>query len=189
MLLRTASLSGRAFALQLGQVMAEFGDVIPWLDSLRGIEFATKGSYVRDRLLLDTGQEEGGITAYQFLDPDDGRTYVGGLLRFARSPERFVDRANCAAMELLAHERASFVSCLQVRDPRRGARVGDVMFGRAIAAMLRQHHGIWGVVSDPRLLPWYQRLGAEIMSSPDNLDDLWIVRWTSNPAPVRPHTV
>lgn len=66
MRLQQVSLRGRGFAIQFSEIMNEFGRVIPWLDGLEDLRYATNGSYVRDELLRRMRQEEDGVTAYQF---------------------------------------------------------------------------------------------------------------------------
>lgn len=52
------------------------------------------------------------------------------------------------------------------------------MMTRAVAAIRKTHGAAWGVVSNPRLLPWYASLGAELPSPVENKDGLWIVTWS-----------
>lgn len=177
MRLQPVSLRGRRFLIQFIELMAEFGSVIPWLDGMDEMRFATNGEWFRDELLRRTGQRDGNVTPYQFVDGDGARTYVGGILLFDQSPEILRDRRNCEIAERLASEGASFISCLQVRETRRSSGVGGKMMTRAVRAIQLRHGAVWGVVSDPLLLPWYAALGAQIPSTPNNKDGLWIVHW------------
>ncbi len=177
MRLQPVSLRGRRFFIQFHELMVEFGHVIPWLDGLSELRFATNGEWFRDHLLGRLGQRNGVITPYQFVEGDEARTYIGGILLFDQSPETLRDRCNYEIAERLASEGASFISCLQVRESRRGSGVGGKMMPRAIRAIRHEHGAVWGVVSDPRLLPWYAALGAQTPSTLDNKDELWIVHW------------
>jgi len=182
MLLQPVSLRGRRFLIQFYEVMAEFGNVIPWLDGMDEMRFATNGEWFRDELLRRLGQHDGQVTPYQFVDGDAPRTFVGGILHFSESPEYLLDTRNAELAEQLVSEGSSFISCLQVRDPRRGTGVGTQMTQRAINAILKRHSDVWGVVSDPRLLAWYQTLGASTPSTLENNDGLWIVSWNAQTA-------
>lgn len=178
MRLQPVSLRGRRFLIQFGEMMAEFGNVIPWLDGMNELRFATNGEWFRDELLRRLGQRDGNVTPYQFVDNGNTGTFVGGILRFDRSPERLLDSRNAEIAELLAANDASFISCLQVRGMRRDVRVGTDMMTRAVAAIRSTHGSAWGVVSDRRLLPWYASLGASTPSPIENKDGLWIVSWS-----------
>lgn len=180
MYLTPVSLRGRRFLIQFYEIMAEFGRVIPWLDGLDDIRFATNGEWFVDELKRRLGQQDGHVTPYQFLDPDDARTFAGGIFHFDRSPERFRDTRNARIAEHLIVEGANFISCLQVREPRRHSGVGNAMMERSIKAILNYHGSVWGVVSNPRLLKWYASLDATLQSPLDNRDNLWIVNWNAS---------
>ncbi len=177
--LQPVSLRGRRFAIQFHEIIGEFGSVIPWLDGLYRLGYATNSEYFRDEFLRSTRQEDGTITPFQFIETGRAGEFLGGVLHFGRSPEGFLDRRNCATQERLAACGVSYISCLQVRGDRRGVGVGREMFPRALYAILRKKGAIWGVVSNPRLLPWYKSLGAQCLSPLENLDNLWIVQWNS----------
>lgn len=179
MRLQPISLRGRRFLIQFYEVMTEFGGVIPWLDGLDEMRFATNGEWFCDELLARLGQRQGRITPYQFVEVDDARYFVGGILHFDVSPERLRDRRNNGIVERLTSDGASYISCLQVREPRRGKGVGNEMMRRAIKAVLAKHGSVWGVVSNPGLLPWYASLGANLESPLNNQDDLWVVHWST----------
>lgn len=181
MRLQTVGLRGRRFLIQFYDIINEFGNVIPWLDGMNELRFATNGAWFQDRILHRLGQHNGTITPYQFVEGDGARTYLGGILLFDQSPEHLRDPRNREAAECLAAQGASFISCLQVRQPKRGFGVGRRMMPRAIRAIQAEHGAVWGVVSDPHLVPWYATLGAHALSPIDNKDRLWIVHW-SKPA-------
>lgn len=178
MRLQPVSLRGRRFLIQFNEVMSEFGSVIPWLDGMDEMRFATNGEWFRDELLRRTGQREGNVTPYQFVDGNGARTYAGGILLFEKSPETLRDPRNREIEDRLAHEKSSFISCLQVRESRRDAGLGTKLMTRAVAAIRGNHGSTWGVVSDRRLLPWYASLGAQTPSPVENEDRLWIVSWS-----------
>jgi len=165
--------------IQFHEIMAEFGRVIPWLDGMDDMRFATNGEWFSNELLRRLGQSGSRITPYQFVNPDDARSFVGGILRFDMSPERLRDSRNAEIAECLSSSGSSFISCLQVRNPRRRNSVGTDMMRRSLDTILAHHGAVWGVVSNPRLLSWYASLGAELLSPRDNKDDLWIVHWNA----------
>lgn len=177
MQLQPVSLRGRRFLIQYSEIMTEFGRIIPWLDGLDDLRFATNGVWFLEELVRRLGQQDGMVTPYQFVDPDDAQTFVGGILHFDRSPEHLRDPRNAKIAEQLMDSGTSFISCLQVRKPRRGVGVGTHMGHRAINAILKYHGPVWGVVSDPRMTAWYTSLGASLPSPIDNKDGLWIVHW------------
>lgn len=177
MRLQAVSLQGRRFAIQFGAITNEFGHVIPWLDGTQRLALATNGAYVRDELLRRMRLDDGEITPYQFVLGDRSHEFVGGILAFARSPERLTDQHNLAIVEELDANQSSFISCLQVLPNRQSAGNGDALMRRAIPAILADRGSVWGVTSNPRLLPWYRSLGATTPSPMDNRDNLWIIRW------------
>jgi hypothetical protein len=81
MLLQPVSLRGRRFLIQFNQIFSEFGAVIPWLDGMDEMKFATNGEWFRDDLLRRLGQRGGNVTPYHFVDNDTAGTFVGGILR------------------------------------------------------------------------------------------------------------
>ncbi|MFA4845967.1 MAG: GNAT family N-acetyltransferase [Patescibacteria group bacterium] len=184
MQLQQVSLRGRRFLIQFGEIIREFGGVIPWLDGIENLGYATNGVYFRDQLLRRLGQEEEGVTAYQFVLSGSGRKFLGGLLQFQRTPERFKDSRNNDSVSRLVYRGSTFISCLQVRPTHRGDGVGDELMRRTLKTLLREKGSVWGVVSDPRLLSWYKTLGARILSPLENQDGLWIVHWSCTEAPV-----
>lgn len=184
MRLQPTSLRGRRFLIQFCAIMREFGSEIPWLDGMDEMRFATNGAWFRKELQRRLGQRDGTITPYQFVDGDDARTFVGGILHFDNHPERLRDPRNSEIVEALAANGVGYISCLQVRDVRRGTGTGTQMMRRAVDAILDRHGAVWGVVSNPRLIPWYQVLGAQLLSPLDNRDGLWVVNWNKPPQEV-----
>jgi GNAT superfamily N-acetyltransferase len=152
----------------------EFGQIIPWLEGLDDLRFVTNGETFRGKLLRQTGQEDGLITPYQFLDSANDQVFAGGVLHFAVSPERLTDPCHIAAVEKLTALGYSFISCLQVRAPFRCRGVGRQMTSRALQAIVREKGPVWGVISDARLIRFYRSLGAYIPSPVQNKDGLWI---------------
>ncbi len=178
MRLQQVGLRGRRFLIQYLGIMEEFGSVVPWLAGMDDLRYATNAAHFRDTLLERTAQGDGDITPYQFVLPGRPAEFVGGVLHFTYSPERLRDPRNREAAERLVSEGVHFVSCLQVRHELRGQGIGDVMFRRAIATILSEKGAFWGVVSDPRLLPWYRSLGVQTPSPCNNRDGLWIVHYS-----------
>ncbi|PIX62029.1 hypothetical protein CO057_04235 [Candidatus Uhrbacteria bacterium CG_4_9_14_0_2_um_filter_41_50] len=173
--LEKVSLRGRRFSIQFFSIMQEFGGVIPWLDGMDEMRFATDGHWFQDAMRSRFGGE---VTPYQFVADDDASTFVGGILHFDKAPERMRDCQNLALAEYLEAKGVNFISCLQVRDPMQGRGLGSAMTRRAIDVIIKKHGPVWGVVSNPKLLPWYVALGANTPSPPDNRDSLWIVDWS-----------
>lgn len=177
MVLQQVSVRGRRFVVQFYEVMREFGREIPWLDGLDDLRYAMNGEWFCDELARRTRQGSSTVTPYQFVDSDSARTFVGGILHFAKSPERFCDGRNIEIAERLASEQANFMSCLQIRPERRQHDVGREMMLRSVAAIRAKHGAVWGVTSNPRLRAWYESLGAQSLSPRENDDNLWILSW------------
>lgn len=177
MRLQPVSLRGRRFLIQYLEVMREFSKVIPWLDGMDELRFATDTEWFIAELMRRTHQKSGPITPYQFVAEEDGSPFIGGILKFSDAPENFRDPHHCEIAERLASEGSKFISCLQVREPRRGISVGKAMMQRAIHAIQSKHGSVWGVVSNPDLIKWYISLGAKLQSPLENEDRLWIVSW------------
>ncbi|MDO8183778.1 MAG: hypothetical protein Q7T49_02230 [bacterium] len=171
------SLTSRSFLIQFSEVMQEFGREIPWLEDLQTIRFWTNTAKFRSQLLKTCRCEDGEITPYQFIIPGEAREYAGGVIHFSRSPENFRDRANQGILERFEAEDYHFISCLQVRDVFRGQNYGRRMMARALKTVGTKYPNLWGVVSDHKLIQWYQQLGAKLISPLDNQDRLWIVSW------------
>ncbi|HEY4493128.1 MAG TPA: GNAT family N-acetyltransferase [Candidatus Paceibacterota bacterium] len=157
--------------------MKEFGKIIPWLAPLRSIAYSTNARYFRDTFLSEFNCDEEDIIPYQLTDNDPGEDFIGGIWHFPKSPEKFIDSRNCEVAERLAFERYRYISCLHVRDVRRGKGSGRLIMRSALDSILKNHGSVWGVVSERDLVPWYQTLGAEVLSARQNKDNLWIVSW------------
>lgn len=174
-------LRGRRFLIQYYAILAEFGKEIPWLDGMDDLRFATNGEWFRAELMQRTQQLDAPITPYQFVDADAPRSFLGGILHFPRSPERLRDHRNITLAKQLEADGSSFISCLQVQNPVRGRGIGNTMMKRALGTLLRTKGPVWGVVSNPRLLPWYRSIGGHTPSPANNRDRLWIVHWDTTP--------
>jgi len=177
MRLQSPSLRGRRFLIQYYQIMEEFGRVIPWLAGLDDLKYATEGNWFRDELARQTGNRPEGVTAYQLVDEDPAKMFIGGLLHFEEMPELFRDQRHHQLAEQLKANGSSFVSCLQIRSALKQLGMGNELMQRAIKVILRDQGPFWGVASNPQLLPWYRSLGAQTPSPEHNRDNLWIVRW------------
>lgn len=173
------SITGRTFLVQFISVMQEFGREIPWLEPLEGLEFITNAVRFRDKLLLGLGVEEEEIISQQFLTSGRDREYFGGIIRFTRPIENFRDTRNLETQEKLTSSGFQYISCLQVRDIKRGQGYGSVLMKKALDTMKGEVGSVWGVTSRPELLPWYQRLGGQLLSPLENKDGLWLVAWPS----------
>lgn len=174
------SLRGRAFALQFQQIMAEFGDEIPWLRPVQPIIFVTNPTYFEEQLVGGLGcQDRDEVTAFQFVTSTRASEFVGGMIHIARSPEHFASPENQVAMDRLVRDGHHFISCIQIRGPYQGMGHGRELFRRALASVLEKYGKAWGVVSTKRMLAWYLSLGLGITahSSPNNPEHLWILSW------------
>ena len=175
----------RAFVLQFFEIMREFDSEIPWLHRLKGITYATNPTYFRDQLLLRLGCDEGEIVPYQLLDSAESKEFIGGLLHFPLSPERFQDKTNQAVLEQLAYEQYRYISCLQIRHGFRKYGYGNIVMRATLDSILEHYKKVWGVISDPQLLAWYVSLGGCMLSPWVNADKLWIIAWDSLGGEVR----
>ena len=177
MQLRCPDPDSREFLIQFEQIMREFGGVIPWLDDLDDLRYATNRVWFTGELSRRLGQRNGSVIPHQFVEENEAETYIGGFLLFGQSPENLRDRRNGKIAERLALEGARFISCLQVREPKRGIGVGKKMMARAIDVIREKSGGVWGVVSNPDLVSWYEALGGTILSPRNNDDNLWIIHF------------
>jgi predicted GNAT family N-acyltransferase len=172
------SLESRAFLIQFGEVMREFGQEIPWLEGLENSVFWTNAAKFRSELLKKWRCEDGQVVAYQFILPGEEREYAGGIIHFSHSPEVFKDRSNQQILERFEAEGYHFISCLQVRSTFRSQGHGHNMTTRALKSIQAKYPKIWGVVSDYHLIAWYQKLGGQLLSPLDNSDNLWTISWS-----------
>lgn len=177
--LQSVPLFGRNFLMQGFAIEAEFGGVIPWLEGFGELLYVQHIPTFVARL-QELTQQDAPLTAYQFVTEDTHSDYLGGILHFERHPERFVDTRNVDFAEQLTAAGVSFISCLHVRPPYRGLGIGDPMMRRALSAIHAAHGSVWGVVSDPRLIPWHMSMGAQLLSPVDNRDNLWIMQWSED---------
>lgn len=175
-------LRSRAFLIQFGQIMGEFGEEIPWLHPLKGIEYATNASWFRDRFLRTLQcSDDSLVTPFQFVASDASCEYFGGMMHFAQSPERFRSKENVEVSEFLVDSGFHYISCLQVRDVRRGFGYGCDLMRRAIRTIKHRYGCVWGVVSSQWILDWHLSLdlGARAYSSPStNREGLGILSWS-----------
>ncbi len=174
----TRRLQGRSFLIQFTQIIHEFGHEIPWLEPLRALPFSTNTAYFRDKFLKGLGcREAEDITAFQFVSSDRSHEYAGGVLLFTHSPEEFKDKNNQAILEQLNYDHYRYITCLQVRDVWRGKGHASELMRRVMKTILQANEKVWGVVSNPALLPWYLSHGAVMHSPLCNDDNLWIISW------------
>jgi GNAT superfamily N-acetyltransferase len=160
--------------------MTEFGDEIPWLAPLKPIAHATNPTYFREQLLrrLGCGASDE-IDAFQLVTSHRSHEFVGGVLHFTHSPERFETDENRRIMNRLVSDGHSYLSCVQVRDAHRGQGHGRDLFRRALGTVLDKYDKAWAVVSDREMLRWYLSLGlgTRLHTSRDNAERLWIISW------------
>lgn len=164
--------------LQFNQIIGEFGNVIPWLEPLQNIAFYTNAKHFEDRLLMGLrcdNRED--ITPIQFVTSDESQEYVGGMIRFTKSPEKFTDFRNLEVQESLEQKGHNFVSCIQMRKEHRSKGYTNLLMKETLSNLLTTYKGVWGVVTDPLLLRWYISLGGILRSPMKNLDNLWIISW------------
>ena len=178
MLLVRQSLRGRAFLAQFFEVMAEFGHEIPWLQPLRGLQYSTNREYFRDQILHALSRDDEEVIPMQLVSPDPARVYVGGLIYFPHSPERFTDPCNRLIAGSLAEQNYHYVSCLQVRAGERAHGYGPQLFLRALKVIRASHGKFWGVISTLAHVRGYIGLGGRLESPLENNDNLWIISWS-----------
>lgn len=173
-------LRSRTFLLQFKEIIREFGGVIPWLEPVKDIAFATNVNWFRDRLLQGLGCEHADvITPFQLVTADPSREYLGGMMHFSRPPEQLRSGENRGIVERLTAEGAQYISCLQVRDTYRGLGHGAGIMCHALQIIRKRYGTVWGVVSEPRVFHWHVALGAHAHSSPiTNTEGLGILSWS-----------
>lgn len=72
-------------------------------------------------------------------------------------------------------EKYAFITCLQVREVLRpGTSYGKQIFSQALENIFEEYPNFRGVISDPRLVRYYQRLGIEILNDMNNEDGVCI---------------
>lgn len=182
MILSVEDLRSRSFLIQFYEIIMEFGKEIPWLAPLINIGFSTDSIYFRDQILKKLGCEEEGIMPYQFIAPETGKYFVGGLLHFSKSPENFKSSVNRDIQEKLESEKAAYISCLQIRQPFRFSGNGKELMERTLRVILKEHGKVWGVVAHPELLSMYTGLGARVHSTLHNKDKLAVISWSNQNA-------
>ena len=170
------SLEGRAFAVQFSEIFKEFGQLIPWLRPTNHILFATNGAHFKREIEVILGA---GVVAYQLTDRDPARDFIGGMLHFPHSPENFIDPRNQDAANELTRSGSCFISCIQIRDVKRGSGYGMELVSKSLDTILNTYPSVWGVC-DPELTTWYEKLGAKVLSPQHNDDNLHIISWDSN---------
>jgi len=176
MLLVKQEVGGRAFLLQFQEIMREFGSVIPWLREAHALHFATNGRYFKEQLHERIGCPQGTIVPYQLVSPDRSRDFVGSILHFSSTPENFQDPACEKLRHELVSRGAAYITCLQVREVKRGSGHGKEIIIRCIGRILREWPVVWAVC-EPELAIWYASLGATILSRGDNADHLAVISW------------
>jgi len=171
-------LDSREFLIQFWEILQEFGTEIPWLEGLKKLRYVGNSTRFRDMLLTGLKMsDETGISPLQLVTSSEDREYVGGVLRFERAPEKFKDRKNLQIQEELEANGSQFLSCLQIRTDQRGGRHGPRLVKHTTDAMLARYGSFWAVVSDMRLIHWYESFGANLRSRLENQDGLWIISW------------
>ncbi|MDB5260659.1 MAG: hypothetical protein JWN37_890 [Candidatus Nomurabacteria bacterium] len=176
MLLLKKDVSGRAFLLQFIQLMNEFGPVIPWLKPLNHLSFCTNGRHFEREIYRTIGCDPGTILPYQFLTSGMDREFFGGVLHFEQSPERFTDPDLKYMQSTLEATGASYITCLHVRNVKRGEGWGAEIVRRSVRKVLEVHPVLWGVC-EPELSAWYEKLGASVLNAGDNSEHLAVISW------------
>lgn len=177
MLLVKQNTRGRAFLFQFEQIMYEFGSVIPWLFGADSLHFVTNSCYFNEKLHQVIGCPLGSIVPYQLLTSGRERLFVGSILRFTTSPERFTDPMCIEMQRIFDGAGAVYISCLQVRNVKRGLNHGTEILLRSVRRLLQEWPQVWGVC-EPSMVPWYMSLGATIHHKGDNSDNLAIISWS-----------
>lgn len=175
-LLVKQEISGRALLLQFQQIMIEFGSIIPWLQNVDLLHFVTSGQYFKRRLYEMIGCAQGSIAPYQLISSDAERNYIGGILHFTSNPESFLDPVLNKLMKELVLGGASYITCLQVREVKRGCGHGNDILLRSIKRILKKWTVVWAVC-EPNMVYWYKSFGATVLNEGKNDDNLAIIAW------------
>jgi hypothetical protein len=171
------SLASRVFLLQFIQVMQEFENIIPWLKPLSGLQWQPIRIIFRGILSHFNCDQPLDITPFQFISSTPARKYLGGVIFFKNCPEKFIDFHNNEVLARLTDKHYQYASCLQVGNSHLHFGLGREIMKQVIALMMSQHQPFWGVASDPVLLRYYLSLGAKLLNSLDNQDNLYMLSW------------
>ena len=173
MYLQTNTLRSREFLIQMFAILQEFGAEIPWLQPCKDSMWYTNKNRFRDEILRSLGSEENQIHSFGILDNDT--QYIGGILHFTVSPERFQDSKSIDTQRRLEAEGFSYLTCLQIRDKFQRRRIGSKVMLETFSTLQKTYPKIWAVVSHSELLPWYISLGFKVEQTTDTRDNLWII--------------
>lgn len=174
------ALESRSFLIQFKDIQNEFGHEIPWLEGTEDLPYILNEKiFVQELVKGLVGESGEHMEAYLLHTDDIYKRYIGGLLHFKKCPENFQDSENRKIQEELTDAGVDYISCLQVRESFQKNGYGDLLFKEALKAIFNTKESVWGVVSHPELLPWYQRNGAKVLQDIDNKDQLAIVQFES----------
>ncbi len=166
-------MTDRTFLLQMFAILREFGQEIPWLSSCEDAIWYTQQEAFRDRILWGLGMGSEQIHPLTLLDKD--HQYLGGILHFTNSPERFRDPKSVATQRRLENQGYSYLTCLQIRDRFQGRGLGRNLMLQTLSTIHQLHPKVWAVVSHNELVQWYISLGFTIEQTPDTKDGLWVI--------------
>jgi len=171
MKLKTSTIETRDFLIQFNDILGEFWREIPRLEKISNTKYITNVDAFKQQMfqLLEL-EPTAKITPYMLTTDDKNEEYIWGLLHFSSSPEKFKDKNNEIIKKQLASENYSYLTCLQIRDAFRGGNHGVELFSKSVEKILKEFHRFRWVVSDEKLLPYYQYFGAEIINNMDNKD-------------------
>lgn len=174
--IQSPSMAGRGFLIQFLDIMQEFGETIPWLRPASSLRYVTNGAHFNREFSRLLGCEPSSVVPYQLTTREEAHEYLGGLLHFRSSPEDFRDPGNREIMWQLEREGASYITCLQVRDVKRGQGYGTELVRKAMCTVQKTHVRVWAVC-EQELSPWYEAAGATALNAPHNKDGLAIISW------------
>lgn len=176
MRLQPSTLTSRNFLIQLSEIEKEFGQEIPWFKGLHDLRYITNKNVFAEKVKELTGSaERDTIKPYLLVTNGKEREYIGGVLHFSQSPEKFLDSNNQVIQNQLESSGHSYVTCLQLREVFRNKLYGTELTSKALSTILQSYPRVWAVVSHPELLHWYQYFGAEIQNTIENEDRLVII--------------
>lgn len=163
----------RTFLIQMFAILQEFGGQIPWLEPCEDALWYVHQETFLGRILSGLGVKSEHISPFALLDQEN--QYLGGILHFGVSPEKFRDPKSITTQERLESEGYSYLTCLQIRDKFQGRGLGRTVMLEVLSLIHQQHSKVWAVVSDNQLVHWYTSLGFKVEQTADTRDGLWII--------------
>lgn len=176
MQLQKLSVEDRSFLIQFNEIEKEFGNHIPWFNKIRNLKYLTEATQLKPQILealqLDPSVQ---IDPYILTADTRWKEYVWSILNFSSSPEHFIDNNNETIRKQLENEKYAYITCLQIREIFRSERKWRELLSKAMDEIVKKFSQVRWVVSDPKLLPYYTRLGMNIVNNFPNEDWLYLI--------------